>query len=126
MEVEMLLARFWGLYFVIAAGIFIIKPGSKKYIMTIVKEPLFGILAGFIALILGLAQIVLYSEWNNDIYSLLTLFGYIATIKGILLIGFPEYKNILIKKIDSPLYPVLLVLMLVLGILLLWYGANIF
>jgi hypothetical protein len=126
METQVLLAKFWGLYMVIAAGIFIIKPGSRTYIMKIVKEPLFGILAGFIALILGLIQVVLYSEWNGDIYTILTIFGYAAILKGILLIGFPEYKNQLIKKIDGPLYPILLVIMLVLGIVILWYGTNIF
>ncbi len=124
MEVQ--LAKFWGLYLVIASLTLIFSPNSRNTLLKLSKENNFGYLAGFIALILGLVQICLYAEWNSDIYTILTVFGYLAILKGIMLIGFPNYKNYILNKIDGTTYSIMLVLILGLGIVLLWHGAYFF
>jgi len=118
MEYSMILARFWGFLFIILGIIFL----KKNEIFKLIKDRLFMIFSGYLALILGLVTVILNNLWVTDWRLAITLIGWISLIKGIVRIGFPEYCSIgvnALKKNTIMIKPMLIVTIL-LGIWLVW------
>lgn len=53
----------------------------------------YQVFGGFISLIIGMLLVQHHGAWANDWTSLITLVGWLALIKGVMLLAFPEFTN---------------------------------
>lgn len=118
-DIAVFLAKFWGWYLVIFFLILSYNPGRIKQIAKDLKNPRFSILIGFIAIVIGLLNILFYNEWTNDWTMIITLFGWIALGKGMFIFTFPTQAAKLVNYINVRLIQVIYVLLLLLGLFLL-------
>lgn len=92
MELSLYLAKAWGLAGVLLCiGLLL----NKKQIISIIKyfegDALSGLLAGIVTLGIGVAQVVGYESWTFDWQVLITLYGWIALLKGVAILFIPGY-----------------------------------
>ena len=88
-DISLVLARFWGLFYVIFGCLFVITRQLGKTIeMTSDKQ--FVIATGYSTLLMGLITISLHNLWTFDWRLIITLLGWTAIFKSIHKIGFPE------------------------------------
>ncbi len=119
------LAQFWGLIFVIMGGIFLIRRESVKVLIKMVQDDGMMILTGYAALIVGIAHVLLYNVWVSDWRVVLTLIGWMALVKGIIRLTFPDFTRKMIKQLDKPNnIGILLVILVIVGIYLLIHGFG--
>lgn len=123
METTILLAQFWGWLLVITCAIYLFKrePLSEE-LYRLAEDRGFTMLSGYIALLLGLATVILHNVWVADWRVVITLFGWLSLAKGIVRLGFPEIfqKVVQVYKNKTWLTRGLLVVRILLGAWLLW------
>jgi hypothetical protein len=94
MNSQTFFALFWGWLTVIAAAMFFIRPKALHDVKhLIVENRAFGLTYGFLSLFLGLASVLLHNVWELNRHVLITIFGWLALIKGILVIAWPEISK---------------------------------
>ena len=112
---------------VVMCGLILIR---KKALLNdmwdVMRDRGFTLTSGYLAVMLGLITIILHNEWTRDYRLLVTLFGWISLIKGIVLIGSPDtIENVSRKfKKNNVLTNAALVLGLLIGAWLLWASAS--
>ncbi len=102
MEPVLFLAQFWGGFMVIVGGILLL--GGQKLVRELVavsKDRGFIILAGFYTLAIGIATVVLHSEWTLDIAGIITILGWVAIVGGVIRIMFPDMVHKMIVTIEK-------------------------
>ena len=120
MDTSLFLLKFWGWYCVIFFFVLSFNPKRIKQIVDDLQDQKFTILISFIAVVIGLLNILSHNIWEPNITSLLvTLFGWSALIKGILLFTFPKRMIKLITQFNIKFVQVLYVLLLFMGVFLL-------
>lgn len=123
MEISIFLAKFWGWLLVILCLVFLLrKKVWLEEVFKLVGDKGFLLLSGYLALILGLIVVILHNIWVADWRVVITIFGWLSLIKGLMRIGFPEVLEKLVPVFkDKPIMiRVLLVIMGLLGIWLIW------
>lgn len=89
-------------YLSIAVGTFINPSFMKKLLDDFIKSPGLTFLAAWITLIVGIFIILSYNVWTRHRGLLVTILGWIATIKGVSLFIMPQklmkMSNIFAKK----------------------------
>ena len=122
MELSLFLARVWGLGItIICLGVFL---NRKRFFSTFSKMNSAEVMSvGLLIFGIGIAQVVGYEQWRLDWQGIITLLGWGALLKGVLLFFSPGYSHKLLKLaiIDS-FYISSLLLGLALGIYLLYVG----
>jgi len=123
MELSLFLARAWGLFtFLLCVGLLI----NKKSFIALFKKMQYDIgtiLAGTFALTLGVMQVVVFNDWSVSWRGLITLFGWVSLIKGVLILFAPGYLEGFVKVVvKENWYSVSLVVGLLLGAYLLSVG----
>jgi len=123
MEVVNFLAQFWGWLLVLISLIYFFR--GERLMSELVKLSLnkaFSSLTGYIALIIGLTSLLLYREWTFDKMVLVTIFGWLSLIKGVLRVGFPHVTHWTTQWVKgrSGFVYLLLSICLLLGAWLLW------
>jgi hypothetical protein len=118
-NLTLLLLKFWGFYVVIMVLILLFRPSIRDYVIELAKEKSFKLIAGFIALFLGLGCVLLHNVWGNELEIIVSFIGWSALVKGIINIGFPELSNSLIKKVTKKALTIYLIVALFLGIYML-------
>jgi len=116
METSIILAKFWGWFMIISCLIYLLRKKSWQGIIELAKNKNLIILFGYLSLILGLFSLIFHNLWVGDWRVVITIFGWIALIKGIVGIGFPELTQKWAEKIGGKL--VLMKILLIIGILL--------
>ena len=117
MEISILLAKFWGILLVIFGLLFLVRKKALDDLFELTKDRTFVIISGYLALILGLVTVILHNIWVADWRVVITIFGWISLIKGIVRLGFPEGlpKWVRVLKNKPVLIKVLLVIITLLG-----------
>lgn len=91
MDISIFFAQFWGWLMVILCLIFLVR---RKALMTellgMLEDKVFLLFTGYISLVLGLVTVLLHNVWVADWRVIITVFGWLALLKGIARIGFPE------------------------------------
>ena len=90
MDMSLFLFKFWGWYCVIFFFVLSFNPKRIRQIIDDLQDQKFTILISFIAIIIGLINLLLHNVWEANISLLITLFGWAALLKGILLFTFPK------------------------------------
>jgi hypothetical protein len=92
MEFSLFVARVMAIAY-LAAGIGMLggKIDLSKLVKEFSKSPGLTYVAGFVTLILGMIVINYHNIWVQDWTVLVTLIGWIAVVKGVSLIAFPQF-----------------------------------
>jgi hypothetical protein len=94
MTTQTFFALFWGWLTVIVTLMFFIRPKALHDVKRlIVENRAFGLTYGYLSLFLGLASVLLHNVWALNWHVLITIFGWLALIKGILVIAWPEISK---------------------------------
>jgi len=124
MDISIFLAKFWGWYLLIFFFILSYNPGRIKQIFEDLKDQKFVILASFMAIIIGLLNILFHNVWESDWRLIITLIGWMALVEGLILFIAP---NIIIKwlsYLNVKLVQVVYILLFLVGIFLLNIGYD--
>ena len=91
MELSLFLAKLFGIYLLIIAVLWAVRGDeiSKVVNELFANRPLV-FLSGLLALAIGIAIAISHSVWELNWRGLITLFGYMSIVKGMMRIGFPE------------------------------------
>ena len=119
MDTSIFLAKFWGWYLLIYFFLFLIYPKRIKQLFELTKDTRFVIIISFLAIILGLLNIIAHNIWVLNWRIIITLFGWITLLKGITLFAFPKFTIKMIDRFDSKWFHFLIFPIFVIGILLL-------
>ncbi len=104
METSIFIARLVGPVIVVGGLLGLLRPGEMKALAQdfLASRPLI-FLAGFLALLAGLAIINTHNVWVLDWRVVITLLGWISVFAGILRMGFPEtIEKIGTAMIENP------------------------
>ncbi|MEN8883697.1 MAG: hypothetical protein ABF244_05645 [Flavobacteriaceae bacterium] len=119
MDMSLFLFKFWGWYCVIFFFVLSFNPKRIRQIVDDLQDQKFTILISFIAIIIGLINVLLHNVWEANISLLITLFGWAALLKGILLFTYPKLIVKWITLFNIKFVQVLYILLLFIGIFLL-------
>ena len=127
MELSNFLAQLFGLTIAIFAGVAVLQPRLVRvYMKEFGESALLTLFLGMTGIIGGLAVVLSHNVWVADWRVLVTLFGWAALIKGIVLLASPD----LLRDIGMSLYStpqrvrIVLVIMGVLGVYLAGAGSG--
>jgi hypothetical protein len=95
------------------------NPKRIRQIVDDLQDQKFTILISFIAIIIGLINVLLHNVWEANISLLITLFGWAALLKGILLFTYPKLIVKWITLFNIKFVQVLYILLLFIGVFLL-------
>ena len=119
METSLFLAEFWGWYLLIFFVILSFNPKRIRQILDDLQDQKFTILAAFLAIIVGLLNILFHNIWEPDWRFIITAIGWIALLKGLALFAFPSIVRSRLENINLKLIQVLYMLLFLVGIFLL-------
>ena len=125
METSILVARILALvYLSFALGILFNKDYYSKMLPELVNNRSAMMYGGFMALVLGFLILMNHNLWQPDWTIMITIIGWIAVIKGILLVVFPTHISIYKNNILDPknLTRLVLPMMLVIGLVFGYFG----
>lgn len=126
METAHLIAKIIGIIYVsFGIGLFVNKQFYKEAIPKLVEDTSFLIFGGMTAVILGVLIIENHNYWTNDWTVLITIIGWIALFKGIVLLAFPSKMAVYKSFFNSDLfYKIGTPLIVIFGLVLLYLGFN--
>lgn len=124
MELSILIAKIIGvIYLSFGVGLLFNPQFYKNEIPKLIENTSYLILGGFLAIIIGLLIVDNHNYWVKNWTVVITIIGWIALLKGILLLAFPT-----LSKIYKPLfksenfYKILGPLVLIFGLLFTYLG----
>ncbi len=124
METSIFLAKFWGWYLIIFFLVLSFNPKRIRQIFEDLKDQKFVILIAFMAIVIGLLNILFHNTWESDWTVIITLMGWGALLDGLLLLAFPNLIAKWLEYIHIKLVQVLYILMFLVGIFLLNMAYN--
>lgn len=119
MDKSLFLAEFWGWYLIIFFFILVINTKRINQKLVYIKDEKLLIIFSIIAIIVGLLNVLFHNIWTNDWRIIITLFGWLPLIKGIIFFAFPTLSNKWISKFHVKWFQFLLIFTLFMGIFLL-------
>jgi len=119
MDTSLFLFKFWGWYCVIFFFILCFNPKRIKQIIEDIQDEKFTILISFLAIIIGLLNILFHNVWEANIRLVVTLFGWLALLKGIMLLTFPRTTTKGITKMNIKFVQAMYFFVFLIGVLLL-------
>lgn len=124
METSTLIAKIIGLIY-LSFGVGILLNGNyyKKEIPKLLENTAYLIFGGFMAIIFGVLIIENHNYWVKNWTVLITVIGWIALIKGILLLAFPTVISMYKSFFNNPnFYAILGILVLIFGLFFIYFG----
>ena len=119
-----LLATIWGSFLIIAASIFLALPSFKYSFVDVFKPRRMRLSAAFLSCLIGFISIYYHNIWEPDIQGLITIFGWAALIKGILIVTFPSVLNISESIAKKKWFNYYLIIIICLGCYLLTWSLR--
>ena len=128
MDNSIILAKFWGWYLLIFFFILSVNPKRIKQVFDDLYDQKFLILTAFIAIVIGLLNIIFHNIWELSYKLIITLIGWISLFIGLALFAFPKQTVSFLVLTNIKLVQVTYTLLLLLGIFLLntAYGIILF
>jgi hypothetical protein len=125
MDNSILLAKFWGWYLIVFFLILSINPKRIKQIFDDLKDEKFLIISAFLAIIIGLLNIVFHNIWEPNFKVIITLIGWLSLCIGLALFSFPRKTVAWLEFINIKLVQVIYTLLFLVGVFLLNEVYNI-
>lgn len=124
MDISIFLAKFWGWYMLIFFFILSYNPTRINQIFDDLKDRKFSVLVAFIAIVIGLLNIIFHNIWDSNWTIVITFIGWMALGMGLLLFILPNQTAKWIKFINVKLVQVIYVLLFMVGLYLLNAGYQ--
>jgi len=118
------LAKFWGWYLIIFFVILTFNPKRIRQIFLDLKDEKFLIITAFIAIIIGLLNILFHNIWEPNWKLIITLIGWLALFEGLLLFVFPKRTVASLEFINIKFVQVIYILLFLVGVFLLNMGYG--
>jgi len=118
-DTTIILAKFWGWYFIIFFLILALNPKRIQEIFEDLKDQKFVIITSFIAIIIGLLNILLHNIWEDSWSIVITLIGFASLFFGLSLFVFPIRTIGWITIINVKFIQLLYTLLFLVGVFLL-------
>ncbi|MCB9798772.1 hypothetical protein H6758_03540 [Candidatus Nomurabacteria bacterium] len=127
MELSILLAKAFGIFFLLVALALVFnKEDYKGIFMSIVEDPGHVFLWGLLGSFLGTLFILSHNIWDTGWQTLITLMAWAMFIKGILSILFPGLVYEVLKKANlDNMYLLEFSTSVILGIVLSYFGFGV-
>jgi hypothetical protein len=119
MDTSIFLAKFWGWYLLIFFFILSFNPKRIKQIFDDLKDEKFLITTSFVAIIVGLLNILSHNIWEPNWKLIITLIGWMSLFIGLSLFIFPKQTTALLAFINIKLVQVIYTLLFFIGVFLL-------
>ena len=119
MNSSVFLAKFWGWYLIIFFLILSFNPKRIKQIFNDLNDEKFLITTSFVAIIVGLLNILFHNIWEPNWKLIITLIGWISLCIGLSLFILPKYTVAILKFINIKLVQVIYTLLFFTGLYLL-------
>lgn len=119
MDISVFLLKFWGWYCIIFFFVLSFNPKRIKQIVDNLQDARFLIILSLFAIIIGLLNVLIHNIWEANSKLLVTLFGWLALIKGIILFTFPKQTINLLKQTNIKFIQAIYLLLFFLGMFLL-------
>ena len=119
------LAELWGVSIVIISLALLTNEKHLKRIFSKIESEESLFMWGFVSLIIGLAMVLSYNVWMQGWQLIITIFGWLALIKGVALLFFPEQMKKQAKKLENQQWlPVALVIFVFIGLVITYLGFT--
>jgi hypothetical protein len=119
MNQSIFLAKFWGWYLIIFFLILSFNPKRIKQIFNDLKDEKFLILFSFLAIIIGLLNILFHNIWEPNYKLIITLIGWSSLYLGLALFIFPKKTVAWLEITHIKLIQVTYTLLFLVGLFLL-------
>jgi hypothetical protein len=119
------LAKFWGWYLIIFFVILSFNPKRIRQIFLDLKDEKFLIITSFIAIIVGLLNIMFHNIWEPNWKFVITLIGWMALFIGLFLFIIPKRMVSWLEFVNIKFVQVIYTLFFLVGIMLLNIAYNI-
>ncbi|WP_339895468.1 hypothetical protein [uncultured Algibacter sp.] len=119
MDNSIFLAKFWGWYLIIFFLILSFNPKRIKQIFNDLNDEKFLIISSFVAIIIGLLNILFHNIWEPNWKLIITLIGWVSLFIGLSLFIFPKRTIAILKFINIKLVQVIYTLLFLTGLFLL-------
>lgn len=123
MDLSLFLAKVLGLYFVIVITAYAVQwRDLKKVLEDFERSRGLALFGGAVALLFGLFLVTSHNVWEWSFRGVITFFGWITLLKGLIYLFFPQnIRSIARKILWTRFYPVLLGAFFLLGA---WLAAT--
>lgn len=102
METSILIAKIIGIiYLSFGLGILINTKLYQKLLEQLLIDPSIRILGGFMAIIIGILILEYHNVWEANWTVVISIIGWVALIKGVLLLTFPKFITIAKPLFDN-------------------------
>lgn len=119
MDNSIFLAKFWGWYLLIFFFILSLNPKRIKQVFNDLNDQKFLITTAFIAIVVGLLNILFHNIWELNYKLIITLIGWTALFMGLALFAFPKRTVSFLTYTNIKLVQVTYTLLFLIGIYLL-------
>lgn len=119
MNYSIFLAKFWGWYLIIFFLILTMNPKRIKQIFDDLNDEKFLITTSFLAITVGLLNILFHNIWEPNWKLIITLIGWISLYIGLFLFIFPKRTVALLNWINIIMVQVIYTLLFFTGLYLL-------
>lgn len=124
-NISIFLAKFWGWYLIIFFLILSLNPKRIRQMVKDLEDQKFVIITSFIAIIIGLLNVLVHNIWEDDWRLIITFIGWISLFIGFSLFIFPKRTIVWLDYINIKFVQVLYMLLFLIGIFLLNIGYGI-
>jgi hypothetical protein len=119
MDNSFFLAKFWGWYLIIFFFILSFNPKRIKQIFNDLNDEKFLIVSSFVAIIIGLLNIIFHNIWEPNWKLIITLIGWISLFIGLFLFVLPKRTVSALQIVNIKLVQLLYMMLLFIGLFLL-------
>lgn len=119
MDNSILFAKFWGWYLIIFFFVLTLNPKRIKQLFDDLKDEKFLILSAFMAIIIGLVNIIFHNIWELNYKLIVTLIGWFSLFIGLALFVFPKPTVAWLKISNIKFVQVVYTLLFLVGLFLL-------
>lgn len=125
MDNSLFLAKFWGWYLIIFFLVLSLNPKRIKQIFNDLKDEKFLIVSAFIAILVGLLNILFHNVWESNWKLIITVIGWMSLFMGLLLFIFPKQTVTWLVYANVKLIQLMYTLLFFIGVFLLNMGYEI-
>lgn len=119
MDTSIFLGKFWGWYLIIFFLILSFNPKRIKQIFDDLKDEKFLIVSSFMAISIGLINILFHNLWEASWKLVITLIGWVSLFIGLLLFIFPKQTVAWLTFINIKMVQVIYTMLFFIGLFLL-------
>ncbi|WP_228852981.1 hypothetical protein [Aegicerativicinus sediminis] len=119
MDNSIFLLKFWGWYLIIFFFVLSLNPKRIRQIFQDLRDEKFLIIFAFIAILVGLINILVHNIWELSAILIITLIGWGSLIIGLSLFVLPKQTVDWLEAINIKIVQLLYLLLFLLGLFLL-------